>query len=920
MKKLLSILLAAGLLLSLAAPVLASEEAAADVPEAGAGAVGENAVEAEEPVLEAPGTDGMYFVDNAVVTGFVVPKIGEKPCRTDMLSVPAGVSYHVYDIVWREQEWGADEFHDFWGGTFRQGYTYQADIILVDNSGIGDALVCTSIHVFNADNQFVAETYVVGSSISLTYDMYGETYGQCGADVSWSFAKNTGNLLIHGTGPMANYSATAASGGTSAPPWSYLRYKIETVEVAVGVTSIGDCALAGLPRVSSVYIDDTVQSIGSLAFYGTGASSGFSVTLPDGVAAIPYQAFAYSNVTSVTIPATVRTVRQDAFWHCEKLQYVYYGGSQNQWNHVDIELNNDSLTNANKHYSYAATVTVTFDNNGHGGSGYEPRTVAMWGTVEEPDAYDSAWTFGGWYTDKACTHPYDFSNPVTEDMTLYAKWTPRQNEVITEVNLRVPAPGAGSSARPYGGPDEDSYYLFTIEEQYWCTGESKASRMGDNEAFVYGKTYYFYAELAPKQWYEFPGSSGPLSADQLRVQAFLKTYGGEGTAASSVVKTASGHVEVFIPVKAAGIGVTGNVSLKNFTIPTIGSPVQTNVRVVNWTPNLASQCWSDDIFGPPTADETFRAGKTYYWNGVFTLAEGLGFGEDYPGTLVVDGTEIPRMTEDEMMAAYLEDRPVHGWYTEGDTMTMVLSYVPESGYAKPIDLTLALPVTGETAPDPVPVEVGSELKVTNYGWIERIAYEPYNPSISSVGSLGDVVGPFEEGRMYYLILYIETASGLEFGFNEDGSYPAPIRVNGVTAQPYNFEILEDAENNGRESIVYGYNKYQDCLNVVLACKAAAEPIIVTPAPKVTLSADAKNAQAESFAGLYARVALVIDNNGVSGLYVTQATINEGGEIIIPSFMIPGLTVKGVNVALVPTLADIQKSMPTVKASDSRMLG
>ena len=91
-------------------------------------------------------------------------------------------------------------------------------------------------------------------------------------------------------------------------------------------------------------------------------------------------------------------------------------------------------------------------------------------------------------------------------------------------------------------------------------------------------------------------------------------------------------------------------------------------------------------------------------------------------------------------------------------------------------------------------------------------------------------------------------------------------------------------------------------------------------PGITVSADARRASAVNFTGLYARVALVIDNNGASGLYVTQVMINTDGTILIPTFMIPGLTVKGVNVALVPTLEDIQKSMPTVMATDSKMLG
>ena len=75
-----------------------------------------------------------------------------------------------------------------------------------------------------------------------------------------------------------------------------------------------------------------------------------------------------------------------------------------------------------------------------------------------------------------------------------------------------------------------------------------------------------------------------------------------------------------------------------------------------------------------------------------------------------------------------------------------------------------------------------------------------------------------------------------------------------------------------------------------------------------------------FSGLYARIALVIDNNGVSGLLLTQAEINPGGVIVIPAFILPGLSVKGVSVALVPTLEDIISPKPNVIASSFRMFG
>ena len=65
--------------------------------------------------------------------------------------------------------------------------------------------------------------------------------------------------------------------------------------------------------------------------------------------------------------------------------------------------------------------------------------------------------------------------------------------------------------------------------------------------------------------------------------------------------------------------------------------------------------------------------------------------------------------------------------------------------------------------------------------------------------------------------------------------------------------------------------------------------------------------------LYARVALILENYGQSGLYITQATINSGGIIVVPKFQVPGLTVKAVNISLVETLDDIDSPTPKTVA-------
>ena len=68
------------------------------------------------------------------------------------------------------------------------------------------------------------------------------------------------------------------------------------------------------------------------------------------------------------------------------------------------------------------TVTVTFSSNG--GSAVDAQKVEVGKTVVRPeDPEKEGYVFGGWYTDEACTEAYDFDAAVTDDMTLYAKWT-----------------------------------------------------------------------------------------------------------------------------------------------------------------------------------------------------------------------------------------------------------------------------------------------------------------------------------------------------------------------------------------------------------------------------------------------------------------------------------------------------------------
>ena len=77
---------------------------------------------------------------------------------------------------------------------------------------------------------------------------------------------------------------------------------------------------------------------------------------------------------------------------------------------------------------------VTFDTNGGSEAASQ---VVLWGeNASQPEnaPVKEGYTFAGWYGDKECTIPYDFSKEIKEDTTIYAKWTINTYKVSFDTN------------------------------------------------------------------------------------------------------------------------------------------------------------------------------------------------------------------------------------------------------------------------------------------------------------------------------------------------------------------------------------------------------------------------------------------------------------------------------------------------------
>ena len=86
---------------------------------------------------------------------------------------------------------------------------------------------------------------------------------------------------------------------------------------------------------------------------------------------------------------------------------------------------------------------ITFDSRG--GSDVSAIQMDSYNTsVQRPsDPQRSGYTFGGWYKDQSLTQIYDWSQPVTESFTLYAKWNQNSAPVVHQVSFDV---NGGSSS------------------------------------------------------------------------------------------------------------------------------------------------------------------------------------------------------------------------------------------------------------------------------------------------------------------------------------------------------------------------------------------------------------------------------------------------------------------------------------------
>lgn len=208
------------------------------------------------------------------------------------------------------------------------------------------------------DNNNDGDINNISSASAGINESTAETWGVCGADLTWYYQNNI--LVIRGIGDMTDYSYHYEKNSVvEEHPWSDLHDKIQWLYIEDGVTSIGSRAFISCEHLSKIEIPNSVTVIGEDAFsccadlenitipnsvtiIEEGAFSGCgltSITLPESIMTIKYGTFkSCDNLVSISIPESVATIEKEAFMYCNNLKEIVVPNAN-----VDADISYDTF-------------------------------------------------------------------------------------------------------------------------------------------------------------------------------------------------------------------------------------------------------------------------------------------------------------------------------------------------------------------------------------------------------------------------------------------------------------------------------------------------------------------------------------------------------------------------------------------------
>ncbi len=132
-------------------------------------------------------------------------------------------------------------------------------------------------------------------------------------------------ILVHYPSSKPGKEYTVPDGVEEA--WKFSFADFEEIRFPSSVTQLRSSAFEGCDNIESIELPINLEMIPSTLFWGS------------------------DNLASVTIPASVKTIEETVFLGCDALKDIYYLGTKEQWNQIEIDEDNRELFAATIHYA-----------------------------------------------------------------------------------------------------------------------------------------------------------------------------------------------------------------------------------------------------------------------------------------------------------------------------------------------------------------------------------------------------------------------------------------------------------------------------------------------------------------------------------------------------------------------------------------
>lgn len=123
-----------------------------------------------------------------------------------------------------------------------------------------------------------------------------------------------------------------------------------SVNIPDSVMELGRSVFLNCTSLASVSLGVGLECIEDRTFYN--CRSLVKVVIPENVTGIGSYAFeSCTSLESIAVPKKLKNIGDRSFYSCDTLKYVFYSGSQSEWQQITLGNNNIKFTNAFVHYN-----------------------------------------------------------------------------------------------------------------------------------------------------------------------------------------------------------------------------------------------------------------------------------------------------------------------------------------------------------------------------------------------------------------------------------------------------------------------------------------------------------------------------------------------------------------------------------------